>query len=140
MASGTLPVFYKFREIPMKGGRKFCDGGILSNTPFRELLQAHRDYWKTVVGEDKNEIPNLEVYIVNVLPSKQAEVPTDLDGVRDRINDITLSDRNSHYDEMVADLVTDYTDLIDKLKELQEAISKIKTEAILYFKTNLRIS
>jgi predicted acylesterase/phospholipase RssA len=48
MASGTLPVFYKFREIPMKGGRKFCDGGSLSNTPFRELLQAHRDYWKRV--------------------------------------------------------------------------------------------
>lgn len=38
MASGTVPVFYKFRDIPKDGGRKFCDGGILSNTPFRELL------------------------------------------------------------------------------------------------------
>jgi NTE family protein len=103
MASGTLPVFYKFRQIPTKGERKFCDGGILSNTPFRELLQAHRDYWKRVVGEDKDEIPDMEVYIINVHPSKQDEVPTDLDGVKDRINDITLSDRNSHYDEMVAD-------------------------------------
>ena len=118
MASGTIPVFYKFREIPMKGGRKFCDGGILSNTPFRELLQAHRDYWKRVVGKDKDEIPDLDVYIVNVHPSKQDKVPTDLDGVKDRINDITFMDRNSHYDETVADLVTDYTDLIDRLKVL----------------------
>ena len=125
MASGTIPIFYKFREIPTKGGRKFCDGGILSNTPFRELLQAHRDYWKRIVGEDKDEIPDLDVYIINVHPSKQDEVPTDLDGVRDRINDITFSDRNSRYDEMVADLITDYKDLVrdytnfvDRLKAL----------------------
>jgi predicted acylesterase/phospholipase RssA len=31
MASGTLPEFYDFRK---KGGRYFCDGGLLSNTPF----------------------------------------------------------------------------------------------------------
>jgi predicted acylesterase/phospholipase RssA len=58
MASGTIPVFYKFREI---GGRKFCDGGWLSNTPFRELLQAHRDYWVKAAGEDADEIPDLDV-------------------------------------------------------------------------------
>ena len=123
MASGTLPVFYKFREIPTKGGRKFCDGGILSNTPFRELLQAHRDYWKRVAGEDTDDdkVPDLDVYIINVQPSKQDKVPTDLDGVKDRINDITFMDRDSHYDEMVADLVTDYTDLIDRLKELAKS-------------------
>jgi hypothetical protein len=38
------------------------------------------------------------------------------------------SDRNSHYDEMVADLVTDYTDLIDKLKELAKSHFKNKDE------------
>src|SRR5215211_5461473 len=132
MASGTIPIFYKFREIPTKGGRKFCDGGILSNTPFRELLQAQRDYWKRVVGEDKDEIPHLEVYIINVHPSKHDDVPTDLDGVRDRINDITFSDRNSYYDEMVADLVTDYTDLIDKLKELAKSHFDNKDESDLF--------
>src|SRR5215203_4924444 len=119
MASGTIPLFYEFREI---GGRKFSDGGILSNTPFRELLQAHRDYWKRVVGEDKDEIPDLEVYIINVHPSKQQDtVPTDHEAVKDRMNDITFSDRNSHYDEMVADLVTDHTELIDRLKELAKS-------------------
>jgi NTE family protein len=93
-----------------------------------------------IVGEDKDEIPDLDVYIINVHPSKHDEVPTDLDGVRDRKNDITFSDRNSYYDEIVADLVTDYTDLIDKLKELARSLFKIKSEAILYIKTNLRIS
>jgi NTE family protein len=121
MASGTIPIFYKFREIPTKGGRKFCDGGILSNTPFRELLQAHRDYWRGVVDENQDKIPDLDVYIINVHPSKQDKVPTDLDGVKDRINDLTFMDRNSHYDEMVANLVTDYADLIDILKEIAKS-------------------
>jgi NTE family protein len=133
MASGTIPVFYKFREIPTKGGRKFCDGGILSNTPFRELLQAHRDYWKRVVGKDKDEIPDLDVYIVNVHPSRQDEVPTDLDGVKDRINDITFMDRNSHYDETVADLVRDYTDLIDRLKVLAKSYFENKCKKDIVF-------
>jgi NTE family protein len=138
MASGTIPIFYKFREIPTKGGRKFCDGGILSNTPFRELLQAHTDYWKKVVGEDKDKIPDLDVYIINVHPSKQDEVPTDLDGVKDRINDITFMDRNSHYDEMVADLVTDYTDLIDRLKELAKSHFESKDKEDIIFQNDFK--
>jgi NTE family protein len=114
MASGTIPIFYKLREI---GGRKFCDGGILRNTPFRELLQSHQDYW-TTVAEDKDEIPDLDVYIVNVHPSTRDIIPTDLDGVKDRINDITLGDRDSQYDQTIAELVTDYRELIYKLKGL----------------------
>ena len=112
MSSGTLPVFYDFQEI---GGRKFCDGGLLSNTPFRELLQAHRAYW---MSKDKGKIPALEVYIVNVHPSKQDCIAEDHDGVKDRINDITFLDRNSHYDENVINTETDYIQLIDKLKDL----------------------
>jgi predicted acylesterase/phospholipase RssA len=58
MASGTIPSFYRFKEI---GKRNFCDDGWLSNTPFRELLQAHRDYWARVAGDVKAKIPDLEV-------------------------------------------------------------------------------
>ncbi|MFL6486254.1 MAG: patatin-like phospholipase family protein [Nitrososphaera sp.] len=121
MASGTVPVFYKFRGIPKDGGRQFCDGGILSNTPFKELLQAHRDYWTRVVGKVQAKIPDLDVYIINVHPSKQDTVPDDHDAIKDRINDIIFSDRNSNYDEMVADLVTDHMELIAKLKELEKS-------------------
>jgi predicted acylesterase/phospholipase RssA len=45
MASGTLPEFYDPKEI---GGRMFWDGGLLSNTPLRELIQSHREYWVNV--------------------------------------------------------------------------------------------
>src|SRR5918994_1889884 len=146
MASGTLPELYKFRGIPKEGGRKFCDGGILSNTPFRELLQAHRDYWKTVLGKDQHIIPDLDVYIINVHPSKQHPVPAeDRDSVKDRINDITYSDRNSHYDEMVADLVTDFkdlltdhTELIDNLKELSKRHLEKKDQCNTTFQDELQ--
>jgi NTE family protein len=103
MASGIIPAFYNFKEI---GGHKFCDDGWLSNTPFRELLQAHRDYWARVAGDVKAKIPDLEVYIVNVNPPKADNVPSDYDEVYNRQNDILYLDRNSRYDEMVAHLAT----------------------------------
>ena len=119
MASGTLPEFYDFRKI---GGLQFCDGGLLSNTPFRELLQAHQHYWQEILGKDRRKIPNLEVYIVNVHPSKGDPVAEgDHDAVKDRINDITFSDRNSEYDENVTNMATDYIELIDRLKDLAES-------------------
>lgn len=146
MASGTLPVFYKFRGIPKEGGRKFCDGGVLSNTPLRELLQAHRDYWKRVVGEEEDKIPDLDVYLINTHPPKWEKVAKDqvdnknvvkdnkkdedkdddLDSVQDRINDIIFSDRNSYYDQMVAELATDHAELIHKLKELAKNYFRTK--------------
>jgi hypothetical protein len=135
MASGTLPEFYDFQDIR---GRKFCDGGLRSNTPFRELLQAHQSYWKEVIeqeGEEEyeenenNKIPNLEAYIINVHPSKQDTVPSDHDGVKDRVNDILYSDRTSHYDENMAHLVTDYTKFTLQMKNLAKvAISKVGNE------------
>ena len=96
----------------------FWDGGILSNTPFRELLQAHQDYWKNTVEENISFIPDLEVYLINLHPSKMNidMIPQDYDGIKDRHNDIKYGDRNSHYDQKMADLVTDYIDLIQNLK------------------------
>ena len=131
MASGTLPEFYDFQDI---GGRKFCDGGLRSNTPFRELLQAHQSYWKDVLEEEQEneskKIPDLEVYLVNLHPLKQDTVPSDHDGVKDRINDIIFSDRTSCYDENVAYLITDYTSFTVQLKKLvKDAISKVNEEA-----------
>jgi predicted acylesterase/phospholipase RssA len=127
MASGTIPVFYDYQEID---GRKFWDGGLLSNTPFRELLQAYQDDWTDALTEEnKDNIPDLEVYIVNVHPSKQPNPHTDLDRVRDRQNDIIFSDRTSYNDEKVADLVTDYKYFTAQIKDLAtEAISKVNDE------------
>lgn len=33
--------------------RYFWDGGIASNTPLRELIQSHKDYWLDVKGKGK---------------------------------------------------------------------------------------
>jgi len=48
-----LPQSYDPKEID---GRKFCDGGLLSNTPLRELLQSHIKYCVNV--ETKDEAPD----------------------------------------------------------------------------------
>ena len=82
-------------------------------------MQAHQDYWLHVIDKGKKKIPDLEVYVVNVHPSKGESIPDDdHDGVKDRINDIIFFDRNSHYDENVTDTATDYTVIITKLKHI----------------------
>jgi NTE family protein len=108
-----------------KAQRYFWDGGLLSNTPLRELLEAHRNYWLKVkkVGEDA--VPSLNVYIVDVWPSREEHIPFDLDGAKDRLIDITLSDKTD-YDQKVADIVSDYIQLFHKTREI--AFNHIKDQ------------
>ena len=56
----------------------------------------------------------MEVYIANIWPSKENEVPTDHDLIMDRKNDIGNHDKTI-YDEKTSELVTDYIDLCKKL-------------------------
>jgi NTE family protein len=145
MASGTLPEFYYYKVID---GHKFWDGGLLSNTPLREFLQAHQEYLANAmlktkeVKDNNNDVPDLEVYIVNLHPSKQKQPQqrnppdpdhpperdplNDRDGVKDRQNDIIYGDRSSHYDEKQAHLIGDLQDFVARLKNLStEAVSKL---------------
>jgi NTE family protein len=150
MASGTLPEFYNYAEVSIHTTNKqkaqdpvsvpnlikrnnniryFWDGGLLSSTPLRELLHAHREYWKNV--EDLNEIPQLDVYIVNVHPSKIdiGKIPMDHNGVKDRQNDIIYADRNSRYDENMTRLISDYGNFVTEMKDLlEDVICKINDE------------
>jgi NTE family protein len=124
MASGALPQLYPPQTI---GKRKFWDGGLLSNTPFRELLDSYHDYWiDKVVKKEKDKIPNLEVYIVNVHPSKGDINPTIYDEVKNRENNIVYGDRSSEYDQRVAMVMGDYVDIINELKDL--VLKHLKTE------------
>jgi hypothetical protein len=59
-------------------------------------------------------VPDLEVYIANIWPSKENEIPTDHDLTMDRKNDIGNHDKTI-YDEKTSELVTDYIDLCKKL-------------------------
>jgi hypothetical protein len=122
MASGTIPELYDPKKICKDSKdeickRKFWDGGLLSNTPLSELLEAHRDYWVNV--ENKDEAPDLEIYIVNVHPSRidLNNIPKNYDEVKDRNNDILYGDR-TYKDQYAASLVTDYIDFIKDLKHL----------------------
>jgi NTE family protein len=114
--------------------RCFWDGGIASNTPLRELIQAHKDYWLDVKGKGKDDakIPDLDVYIVDVWPTKQNNIPVDHDGVVDRNFELLLSDKTA-YDEKVADIVSDYINLVEEFIDLagRHKIQKSEIDDIL---------
>jgi len=110
--------------------RQLWDGGYLSNTPLRELLSAHRNYWMeyTKINQNKIEakesctaliarIPELEVFIVNLHPLTPRDIPTDKDLVDDRENDIFFHDRTA-YDEQVAYAFTDFVNMTRDLINL----------------------
>lgn len=131
MASASFPVYFDYELVD---GRRFWDGGILSNTPLRELLQAHRDYWLKNMKAKK--VPSLEVYIINVWPSEETVVPLDHDGIVDRKNDITYSDQ-TEYDQKVGFLVSDYYNLANQLIDLakRKGASQTDINSILSRKT-----
>jgi NTE family protein len=85
----------------------------LSNTPLREVLQAHRDYWHK--DRKTKIVPDLDVYVVNVWPSEEKTIPLDHDAVKDRRNDITYADK-TEYDQKIALVVTDYVYFINQLR------------------------
>jgi predicted acylesterase/phospholipase RssA len=153
MASASVPEHYDYTLVPkeydytkteeeqkpidlqnndLNNYSRFWDGGVLSNTPLRELIQSHQDYWtlvENIVADSNNSsIPDLEVYIVDVWPSVDDNpVPYDLDGIRDRKNDLTYQDKTP-YDEKVANIVSDYYNLTNSLMELARKKGATKTE------------
>ena len=144
-------------DLITKEKRTFWDGAFVSNTPLRELLQKHKDFWTSYfeaneieydkTGEhdieyyqnQKNErssqtsipkIPDLEVFIVNLYPALETQdvaIPEDKDKIEDRINDIRFHDK-SIYDEKIAHLVTDYVDLTRRLIKLAKDTGKVSKD------------
>jgi hypothetical protein len=151
MASNTLPEFYDYAQIEIdsnfkqkdqlencttdksdkKNTRYFCDGGLLSNTPFRELLAAHQEYWESAKPNEK--IPDLDVYIINVHPNKMDidMLQNDYDTIKGRDIDILYHDRNSHYDENISKLLSDYNNFVIQMKNLlEDTINKLDEKKI----------
>jgi NTE family protein len=112
---------YEYPELEVSNGnstekRSFWDGIYLSNTPLRELLQLHRDYWFKVEG-NKEPVPDLEIYIVDLYPTLEKGIPEDADKIVDREFDILFHDKTK-YDEKVARIVSDYINIANKLIQL----------------------
>ena len=169
IASSSLPEVYAYEDVD---GRMFCDGGLISNTPIKELVNAHKRFWEKRIGsknlensfrvkvkrtgltekeelhnytrksqvqQEKQRIPDLEIYVVNLLDPKVSNrnsirniVPQDFDGVRSRHIDIKLG---KAYDSETERLHADYVNLIEKLialgeddELLQEEINRILDE------------
>ena len=85
----------------------------MSNTPLTQVVQLHRQYWLKRKGF-KHTVPRLNIAIVNVHPVKQDTIPWDRDGIVNRNNDITFSDRTGR-EQQVLLLVSDYVDLAREL-------------------------
>ena len=138
MASASVPEFYDYTTIQVlktndmleninndgnsaryekkeDSTNYFWDGSILSNTPIRELIQTHRDYWKEA---QRNGVPDLEIYIVDLWPNNRSKLPPlDRNGIKD-LHDIIQFSNKTSYDEKVARIVTDYINLTQKLVKL----------------------
>ena len=99
--------------------RTFWDGGMSSNTPLRELISKHKEYWKTKREAKKTErIPPLNIYIADVWPAKISDypVPSDNDFVTSRKGNLLLIDK-TEYEESVTKMITDYKELVEKIKK-----------------------
>ena len=123
--------------------RHFWDGGLMTNTPLTQLVLHHRNYWYQVRGL-KDKAPTLGICVVNVHPTRQPEVPTDHDGIVNRNNDITFSDRSQREEEALL-LISDYVDLVwDLIKIAKEngikddAINKLLNDQTKYHGYSLR--
>ena len=156
LATGTFPDFFDYPKFNVHNTKMdieneeehiFWDGGFRSNTPLREVLQSHRDYWLNIArekepaehtekiqgeeydGRYENVVPDLEIYIADLWPSELKENPIsfDRDFVENRKWDLLFADKTA-YDEQIANVVTDYIDLTKRLKNLAEQKGASKDE------------
>ena len=142
LASAAIPINYPYIEI---SGKKYWDGGILSNTPVRELISNHSSFWtkkyesnleslldtQDNLAFDKwdsyykiqkeNHIPNLSLTIVNLHPESEEgnHIPSlyDYDMTNDREKDIRFHDKTD-YDIKVAQDISDYHDFVEEMTNL----------------------
>jgi NTE family protein len=124
IASASVPLNYAYTTLEVesynnatskheKNIRHFWDGGIMSNTPLMQVVLLHRRYWLKRRGFE-HTVPRLNIGIFNVHPTKEDTIPWDRDGVVNRREDITYSDR-TYSDQQALLLVSDYVDLAREL-------------------------
>ena len=92
-----------------KDGRYLWDGSLLSNTPLREVI-------------DSSPKRDKKVYIVNLFPHIQEELPENLADVWHRARDIMHTDKTDHNVRM-SKVISKYLLL---LKEMHDIISNVE--------------
>lgn len=86
-------------------------------------MRSHRKYW--LDREEKDNIPELEIFVVNLYPSVEHGVPTSPDAIQDRQTDLTFHDRTK-FQVKIDKMRSDYIDALQKLMPVSE---KQNTEA-----------
>jgi hypothetical protein len=99
----------------------------MSNTPLSQVVRLHREYWLSRKGF-KDTVPRLNICIVNVHPVKQDTIPQDRDGVVNRKEDITYSDRTEREEQALL-LVSDFVDLARELMKIAKE-NGVKDEVV----------
>lgn len=100
LATSAYPIYY-FPWIEIENGIYAWDGGLLSNTPLREVIDA-------------SPVRNKQLFLVENYPKKIDRLPENLSEVIHRERDIMFSDKTLHTIQM-SKAITYYLRLIDEL-------------------------
>jgi NTE family protein len=103
-----------------KDGRYLWDGSLLSNTPLREVINASPKNHKIV-------------YIVNLFPKYQKELPKDMFDIWHRARDIMHTDRTEHNIHM-SKAITKYLDVMKDMHDLLNNLNIDENMKDLFFK------
>lgn len=122
LATSAYPLYY-FPWIEVEKGLYCWDGGLLSNTPLREVIDA-------------SPILDKEIFLVENYPKNIASLPENLPETFHRARDIIFSDKTLHNVKM-SRVITQYLRFIDELYQIvqdhvdqskldKETVAKIK--------------
>jgi NTE family protein len=105
LATSAYPL-YNFRWVEVEDGVYAWDGGLLSNTPLREVIDA-------------SPVNDKRIFLVENYPKKVDALPKNLLEVYHRARDIIFSDKTEHSVTM-SKLITRYLSYIEELYQLIE--------------------
>jgi NTE family protein len=106
LATSAYPL-YNFRWIEVEEGVYAWDGGLLSNTPLREVL-------------DVSPVNDKRIFLVENYPKRVNALPKNLPEVYHRARDIIFSDKTEHSVTM-SKVITLYLRYIEELYQLIES-------------------
>jgi NTE family protein len=105
LATSAYPL-YNFRWVEVEDGVFAWDGGLLSNTPLREVIDA-------------SPVNDKRTFLVENYPKKVEALPKNLPEVYHRARDIMFSDKTEHNITM-SKVITRYLDYIEELYQILE--------------------
>jgi NTE family protein len=115
LATSAYPL-YNFPWVEVEDGIYAWDGGLLSNTPLREAIDA-------------SPVKDKRVCIVENYPKRVNTLPKNLPEIYHRARDIIFSDKTEHNIQM-SKVITRYLDYIQELYQLLENnIDRINVES-----------